>query len=69
MCGKTEKKLVESEVAERGGGGMGWGLGRQHYPFRAEKRNEHARVLASRWAPSFEKKGGNSVVHVNKRVN
>ena len=66
MCGKTEKKLVESEVTE---GGRGGGLGRQLYPFRAEKRNEHARDLASRWAPSFEKKGGNSVVHVNKRVN
>ena len=41
---------------------MGWGLGRQRYPFRAEKSNEHARVF-------FEKKGGNSVVHVNKKVN
>ena len=50
--------LAENGVAERG---MGWGLGPRLLPLRAEKRNEHAGVLATRQAHSL-KKSGNIVV-------
>ena len=53
MGGKAEKKLAESDVPERG---MGRGLGPRRLPFRAEKRNEHAGVLATRQAHSLKKR-------------